>query len=98
MVDTRQSPSRRIVDRTVADAEAGDGKAPGWLSEFLLNGGVQSLTELAATELAGTLDQEITIAADGLRASAVLRGHVNRLSKYPALDLGQPDGHRENDV
>jgi hypothetical protein len=51
------------------------------------------LTTLAATELAGTPDEEIQARAAGLRGSVFRKKVMNRVSAYP--DLNPPIGRRD---
>jgi hypothetical protein len=83
---------KRIVSRAVADAAAGDAKARRWISEHLVGRRPDALTALAATELAGTLDDEIRVQAAGLRTSVLRRKILNRTSEYPDLCPGRPAG------
>jgi hypothetical protein len=91
---------KRIVSRAVEDAEAGDAKARRWISEHLVGRQPDALTALAATELAGTLDDEIRAQAAGLRTSVLRRKILNRTSEYPDLYPGRPAecGHVEGRV
>ena len=83
---------REIVQRARDDAKRGDAKARGWLAEFLLGRQPEPLMTLAATELAGTLDDEIRVQAAGLRTSVLRRKILNRTSEYPDLGPGRPAG------
>jgi hypothetical protein len=69
---------KKIIMRAVDDALEGDPRARRWLGRHLLGDEPISLAELAATELAGTLDQDIQARADGLRGSAYRRSILNR--------------------
>jgi hypothetical protein len=69
---------KKIVARAVADAEAGDPKARRWLSDIVIGKHPSPLTTLAATELAGTLDEEIRVEAAALRRSVETRKIRNR--------------------
>jgi hypothetical protein len=84
---------RRIAERAAADAEKGDAQARRWLSEYLLGRQPESLTTLAAIELAGTLDEEIQAQAAGLRGSVFRKKIINRVSAYPDLNPGRPTGN-----
>jgi hypothetical protein len=83
---------RRIVDRAVLDAEQGDARARRWIAEHLLGRQTEPLTTLAATELAGTLDEEIQARAAGLRGSTLRKKVMNQVSSYPDLSPGRPSG------
>src|SRR6516165_6664689 len=83
---------KRIVSRAVEDAEAGDAKARRWISEHLVGRQPDALTALAATELAGTLDDEIRVQAAGLRTSVLRKQILNRTTDYPDLCPGRPAG------
>jgi hypothetical protein len=83
---------RKIITRAVRDAEAGDAKARRWLAEYLLGRRAEPLTTLAASELAGTLDEEILAQAAGLRGSVFRKKVMNRASSYPDLNPGRPSG------
>jgi uncharacterized protein (DUF2336 family) len=69
---------KKIVARAVADAAAGDLKARRWLSDMVIGKQPSPLTALAATELAGTLDEEIRVRAAALRGSVETRKLRNR--------------------
>jgi hypothetical protein len=69
---------KKIVARAVADAEAGDPKARRFIADMLIGKQPASLTTLAATELAGTLDEEIRVQAAALRRSVETREMRNR--------------------
>ena len=58
-----------IAERAREDARRGDPKPRQSIGELLLGTTPESLTTLAATELAGTLDQEIQALFAGLRVS-----------------------------
>ena len=83
---------RKIAARAAEDAAAGDAKARRWLSEHLLGREPAPLTELAATELAGTLDDEIRAKAAGLRGSAAAQTIRNRVFQYADLNPGRSAG------
>jgi hypothetical protein len=86
---------KKIVARAVEDAEEGDAKARRWLAEYLLGRQADPLTTLAATELAGTLDDEIQTRAATLRGSAERKRILSGASKYPDLGSGRPPGSRD---
>jgi hypothetical protein len=69
---------KKIILRAVEDAIRGDSKARRWLGKHVLGHQPITLSELAAVELAGTLDQDIQARADGLRVSAYRKGILNR--------------------
>jgi hypothetical protein len=69
---------QKIVARAAEDAENGDPKARRWLAEHLLGRRSEPLTTLAATELAGTLDEQIEAQAAGLRGSVLRNKLINR--------------------
>jgi hypothetical protein len=83
---------KRIVRRAVRDAMAGDPKARRWIGEFVIGRQPDSLTALAATELAGTKDDEIIAKAAGLRTSMETQKIRSRASQYPDLHPGRPAG------
>jgi hypothetical protein len=83
---------RKIAARAAEDAAAGDPTARRWLSEHLLGREPAPLTTLAATELAGTLDDEIIARAAGLRGSVAGQKLRNRAFQYPDLDPGRSAG------
>jgi hypothetical protein len=72
---------KKIVKRTVEDAENSDPKARRWLAEYLLSREPGALTKLAATELAGTLDEEIQVQAARLRGSVMRQSLLNRVTR-----------------
>jgi hypothetical protein len=81
---------KRIVARAVEDALQGDPKARRWLGEHLLGNQPDALMNLAVTELADTLDQDIHARADALRGSAYRKSILNRaqvstVPRAPAL-------------
>ena len=86
---------KKIIARAVADAEAGDPKARRWLGELLMGKEPATLTALAATELAETLDDEIRAQAAGLRTTALRKKLLNRTSEHPDLGEGRPAGRGE---
>jgi hypothetical protein len=83
---------RKIAARAAEDAAAGDPRARRWLSEHLLGREPAPLTTLAATELAGTLDDAIIARAAGLRGSAEAQKIRNRVFQYADLNPGRSAG------
>jgi hypothetical protein len=81
---------KKIVARAAADAEAGDPKARRWLGDMLMGKQPPPLTTLAATELAGTLDEEIRVQAAALRWSVKIR--KMRYRAFPDLNPDRSDG------
>jgi hypothetical protein len=61
---------RAIVERAVTDAEQGDAKARDWLSRYVTGGTPNGLTDLAAYEAAGGIDQEIESRAHQIKERA----------------------------
>jgi hypothetical protein len=53
---------------------------------------LEPLTTLAASELAGTLDEEIQVRAAGLRGSVQRQRVIHRASQYPDLSPGRSPG------
>jgi hypothetical protein len=84
---------KEIVARAVRDAIAGDPMSRRWIGEHLLGRKPESLTALAASELARTKDDEIRVRAAGLRTSVETQKIRSRASQYPDLDPGRPAGH-----
>jgi hypothetical protein len=74
---------KKIVARAVADAEAGDPKALRFIADILIGKQPAPLTTLAASELAGTLDEEIRVQAAALRGSVETRKLRNKA--FPGL-------------
>jgi hypothetical protein len=71
---------RQIVDRAVADALKGDGKARDFLAKYLIGDNPPSLTELAAAQEAGmTVDDQIAASAGQLRLHAQMTRFRARL-------------------
>jgi hypothetical protein len=83
---------KKIVQRAVKDAAAGDPRARRWIGEHLLGRQPGSLTELAAVELAGTKDDAIIARAAGMRGSVAGQKLRNRAFQYPDLDRGRSAG------
>jgi hypothetical protein len=80
-----------IVKRAVEDAKQGDSRARRWLGDYLLGGKPELLTTLAATEQAGTLDEEIQAQAAGLRASVSRKKILNRVPRSAVPDTAVPE-------
>jgi hypothetical protein len=90
---------KKIVARAVADAEAGDPKARKFIADKVIGKQPAPLTTLAATEQAGTLDEEIRVQAAALRGRVETRKMRNRAfpSLKPDRSAGRGTVHEADD-